>query len=242
MSHPFRRLAAALLASAALAGAASAYQVAPMTYILAPSGFQSSKRLTVTNTDAGPIDLEIEVFSVSVDDNGKRTFTPADDQFLVFPLQATVKPGASQSFQVRYIGDPSPSTGRIYVVKVHQLNVEYITRELEPGKTSKIALTTNFNTTAVVQPPKAKPALTIVRNLQPDGHGHFSALVNNGGTAVADLSETPWQLVHDGKTDSVPTDKLSYGETAMLAPGASRWLSVNAPLANGAELALPVTR
>lgn len=242
MSPSIRRALAALLVSAALAGPANAYQVSPMTYILAPSGQQSSKRLTVNNTDATPLDIELKVFSVVVDENGKRTFTPSDDQFAVFPPQATVQPGRSQSFQVRYIGDPNPEAGRIYVVKVEQLNVTYVTKEMEPGKTSRIALTTNFNTTAVVQPSKARPTLAIARNLQPDGHGHVTALVSNTGKGVADLSEVDWQIVRGGRSEALPVDKIKYGETAQLAPGASRWLFVDPKLADGASLTLPVGR
>ncbi len=242
MSKTLSRIVAAILISAAAVGPAKAYQVSPMSYVLAPSGQQSSRRLTVDNTDANPIDLEIKVFSVQVDENGKRTFTPADDQFLVFPVQATVQPGKSQSFQVRYIGEPHVDTGRIYVVKVQQLNVTYVTRELEPGKTSKIALTTNFNTTAVVQSPKAKSALSISQNLQPDGHGHVTALVNNSGDGVADLADAGWQLVRGGHAEPLPGDKVKYGETSKLAPGASRWLFVDPKLADGASLTLPVGR
>jgi fimbrial chaperone protein len=242
-----RRFAAIALAafstSLCLGVAASAYQVQPLTYFLTPTGPKSQTRLTVINTDATQLDTELAVFSVDVDVDGKRAFTPADDQFLIFPPQASIKPGAAQSFQVRYIGDPAITQGRIYVVRVKQLNINYVEREVKPGTTSRVAIMLNFNTTAVVQPVKAHDDVAIVSNLTPlagkDAKSvGFVATVANSGDAVADLSALKWRLLRDGKSEDLEIMKLKFGETSMLAPGAQRRIVLDGALGQGAQLQL----
>ncbi len=238
MSRFFRRLTVATALCLALGGAAVAYQVQPMSYILSPSGQGAMKRLIVSNTDASPLDLELQAFSVDVDVNGKRTFTPADDSFAVFPPQATLQPGATQSFQVRYIGDPNMSKGKLYVVRVHQANVTFSEHQNDAGQMSRMAIAMNFNTTVVVQPTKLLPNVSVAKNLTPGEGGRDVALVTNNGDGVADLTSLAWQLTRDGKTTVMPTEAMKYGETAMLPPGQSRLISLDPAVADHASLTL----
>lgn len=242
MSKFFRRLAAATAVCTGLSGAAVAYQVQPMVYVLAPSGSQAMKRLVITDTDTGPLDIELQAFAVDVDVNGTRTFTPADDSFAVFPPQASLQPGASQSFQVRYIGDPNVTKGRLYVVRVHQVNVTYTERQNEAGQLSRVALAMNFNTTVVVQPTKLEAKVSVAKDLAPDNNGHDVALVTNSGDGVADLSAIAWQLTRDGKTEPMPKSAMKFGETSMLPPGQSRLVSLDPALADHASLTLASAR
>ena len=238
---PKHKIIGALAALSLLAhpgSAVRAHQVEPMAYTMTPSGQMATKRVIVTNTDGAPIDVELTAFSVDVDIDGKRTFTPADNAFLIYPPQATVKPGTAQSFQVRYIGAPNLDKGRLYVVKVSQLNVSYTEKESAAGITSRVGIVLNFNTTVVVQPAKLLASVSVIKPLTTGTDGRQMVTVKNAGDGVADLSTLHWVATYDGKTEAVPPEKLKYGETSMLPPGGSRVVMLDTRLAGRTALSL----
>jgi len=70
----------------------------------------------------GEIPVEVMVFRRTVDENGKQTKTPADDDFILFPPQAALKPQATQVFRLQPIVDVT-DISQSYYVTVRQIPV-----------------------------------------------------------------------------------------------------------------------
>lgn len=232
----FAFAALATLCSAIAAPTAFAYSVTPMSVRVAPIGPKSSFRVTVSNTDDAPLDATFTVASVSVSEAGARTFTPAPKDFVVFPPQATVRPGATQTVLVRYVG-PEPKVGAIYVLKVAQQNVV----EYEQGSgptTFGIRLSQDFLVTTLVEPEKAKATVSFAAapTVNKDG---LEAVIQNDGAAVADLRTLPWIVTTNGVAKPLDLAQLDYGDTQFLAPGAKRRVRFTTPVGATVTLGRP---
>lgn len=228
--------------SAALAAAplsiAWAYSVQPMIYSLTPSGSGSSIRLTVANSREGQLNVEIQPYTVTADDAGKRTFTPSSNDFLIFPPQASIAGDKSQLFQIRYIGKPQLGTGRVYVLRVHQTNTIEAVRPdaVAGGPQTRLAMSLNFNTTAIVQPKEMQTGLAVERDLVADAGGTLHARLINRGPGVADLTRVAWSLDRGGKSASLAMQDIKYGDAMFIEPGRSRDIALAATIKGPARL------
>jgi len=73
-----------------------AQRVEPMSYTMAPSGNGATQALRIENTSQSAMTVELTVNKITVDDYGNETKTPAEDDFLIFPPQAIIKPQAAR--------------------------------------------------------------------------------------------------------------------------------------------------
>lgn len=220
---------------------AYAYSVQPMVYTMTPSGSGATARLTITNSKEGALNVEVEPYSVVADDAGKRTFTPAPDDFLIFPPQASIGGDKSQLFQVRYVGTPTMDKGRAYVLRVVQTNTSPLTTpnaDANAQTQAQLMMSVNFNTTAIVQPRDLAPDVAVERDLAPDPKGILRGRITNRGSGVADLSRLGWSLDRDGKQETVTVDQVGYGEAMFLEPGRSRDIAMSDKLRAPARLVL----
>lgn len=229
----------ALLLSSAWLSLADAYSVQPMVYAMTPSGAGATARVTVTNSKEGQLNVEIEPYSVVADDAGKRTFTPANDDFLIFPPQASIAGDKSQLFQVRYVGSPTMDKGRAYVLRVRQTNTSPLTTADPTAKAqAQLLMSVNFNTVAIVQPRELTPDLVVERDLAPDAKGVLRARIANRGNGVANLTQFTWSLDRDGKQEPLALDQVVYGEALFLEPGRSRDVAMSDKIRAPARLVL----
>ncbi|MEH6664968.1 MAG: fimbria/pilus periplasmic chaperone, partial [Brevundimonas sp.] len=125
LRHPFIQQIgpAAIVAGACLATTAAAHEVTPMRVFLAPHAGQSSAVVTVANSRTDPLPFEVRVLRREVAPDGAQTFSPAEEQFAVFPPQALVAPQQSQAIRFQYIGDPALAQSAAYVLQVKEVPV-----------------------------------------------------------------------------------------------------------------------
>ncbi|CAM3095987.1 Pili assembly chaperone N-terminal domain-containing protein [Sphingomonas antarctica] len=144
---------AALLVGAPL----SAMTVQPVVLDLKTAGQAMSQIITVENSFATPLPVEMRIAALDYDPDGlkaKADQKDADD-LLVFPPQALIAPGQTQSFRVQYVGDPALAKSRHFYVTVAQLPVKL------PSNQSAIQILYNFQVLVSVTPQGAVPALKI---------------------------------------------------------------------------------
>ena len=92
---------------AALPQAADAMTVQPVVIDLQTSGRQMTQVVTVENTFANPLPVELRVEELTFDENGVHSSGTQSDDLLVFPPQALIQPGQTQTFRIQYVGDPA---------------------------------------------------------------------------------------------------------------------------------------
>ncbi len=133
----------------------SAMSVTPIQIEMATVG-GGRPQFTVNNDSKEPLPVEIQIQSLKIDENGGRKLDKAKDNFLVFPPQALIAPGASQSFRLQWVGDPSIPQSESYMLSVNQIPVK-----LPQGK-SAVQIVMSFGVVVNVAPPQGSPALALV--------------------------------------------------------------------------------
>ncbi len=103
---------------------ASAILVQPVQIRMTSTGEQSSGAITVINDRNRPDTIEISVSKLSLPQQGNAEITKDDgNDFLIFPPVATIEPGKTQVFRIRWTGDPVLATARSFMFTTGELPV-----------------------------------------------------------------------------------------------------------------------
>ena len=144
-----------LLGSLGIAGAVVAMTVQPVVINLTTSGRGMAQTLTVENTFANPLPVEIRIQELNLTADGVQGTGNDPGDLMVFPAQAMIQPGQTQTFRVQYVGDPGLARSKHYYVTVAQLPVQM------PQGESAIQILYNFQVLVSVSPTGVQPAITV---------------------------------------------------------------------------------
>jgi fimbrial chaperone protein len=182
-------LAAAMLAHSPVVHAET---VQPVVVDLSPAGSAMSQTITVENTFTQPLPVELRVEELTFDEAGLHGTGKDSGDLLIFPPQAIIQPGQTQSFRVQYIGDPALARSKHYYVTVAQLPVQL------PQGQSAIQILYNFQVLVSVKPAGAKPELKIAKSevaLDEKGQGVAAITLTNDSPAHGYLSKGRLRIV-----------------------------------------------
>ncbi|KHT40283.1 molecular chaperone [Vibrio sinaloensis] len=186
---------------------ANAYRVEPMVAEMEPLGKRAQMSMRIDNTSSKPLTVELYPLAMEMDKFGNETISPADNDLLVIPVTAIIKPGRSQSVMVRYLGDQSISQSKSYRIAVKQVKVEN-----SGDDSGQMGLLLQFNTLVNIRPKNTHPDLDIKSITQKDQT--WLVEVENKGNSYGRLSRTNWTLddgVHSTYLKGVEISKLIAG-------------------------------
>lgn len=213
-----------------------AYRVQPMSYDLSPSGAGTQQTLRIENTRDFPLTLEILAYSIEFDDTGAETYESAEDDFLIFPPQMIIEPGASQAIRVQYVGDPALDVSKSYRIRVEQIPVN-----VTGGGSGAIGMAVSFSTLANVVPNNEAPAMTVVDVAASETEGMWSVTIENEGDRYARLSRTNWSIAG---TSIDGEETKSWYDGNIVPPKSRRTIEIPAQAAevlSAADFSLDVT-
>jgi fimbrial chaperone protein len=111
--------------------------------------------VTVENTFATPLPVELNIQELELTPEGVKQTGKDPGDLLVFPPQAIIEPGQTQTFRIQYVGDPGLAKSKHYYVTVAQLPVKL------PEGQSAIQILYNFQVLVSIAPAKIKPQISI---------------------------------------------------------------------------------
>lgn len=213
--------------------AAGAFEVSPMRMEMSPSGSGASTVITVRNTLAEPLAIEVDAADRIVAEDGTQTFEPNEEDFLLFPPQAFIQPGASQAFRVQYIGDPNPAMTRSYVINVSQVPV----KEFDG---TGVRVVYRFGAAVYIHPKGAAPALSVEEVAAEDGKVRLK--IRNGGNRLAHLTNDRVAITTPNATLSYEWDELrTQIGNPLLPPMSTRSFVFDAPgVTSGAQVSAAI--
>lgn len=132
-----------------------AMTVQPVVVDLQTTGRAMSQVITVENTFATPLPVELSVQELELTPTGLKQTGKDPGDLLVFPPQALINPGQTQTFRVQFVGDPALAVSKHYYVTVAQLPVKL------PEGQSAIQILYNFQVLVSVAPAGVKSKLSI---------------------------------------------------------------------------------
>jgi len=175
------RVAAATAAFLTLLAVTSAWAmtVQPVIVDLKPGGHNMSSTISVQNTFTSPLPIGITIQSLDFDEHGAKPTGKDPGDILVYPPQALIPPGQTQTFRVQWVGDPVLAESKHYYVTVAQLPVKL------PEGQSAIQILYNFQVLVNVGASAGKANLS----------------VTNASVAMAEVKPPP------GQTAKTPLEK-----------------------------------
>lgn len=208
----------AVVAMSSLSLPANAVSVSPL--ILDMTTARGSGQISVTNDSAKPLPVEIIVSRLELDEKGETSTKPAPDDFAIFPPQAIVKPGSTQTFRVQWAGEPQLATSQSYILSVNQVPVKM------PAGQSGVQVVFNFATVVNIAPPGGKPAISLVgASLGKDAKGkpRPEVTVKNPGNSYAKLTDATIKLSGGSWSETLAPEKLrQVMGIGLVQPGKTR--------------------
>jgi len=223
------KFAALLALCLGIAGIAEAYQVSPMIYDMTPTGRGASAVIRVNNTNAAPITVEIVAEKRLFDAAGKESREPADKDFVLFPPQSVIQPGATQAVRVQYVGPQQLDKSVTYTITVRQVPVQ-----LPNDGKSGVQFVFNFSTVANIVPDGAKA--NVEASLAPDGK-KLKLTLHNTGNKYANLAMSNVELISGAFKATIKDEawRKALG-TSWILPGGTRIVELERPNNAPAEL------
>ncbi|MBI1385802.1 MAG: fimbria/pilus periplasmic chaperone [Rhizobiales bacterium] len=229
------RAAAASLALAAVvllaaAPVAHAMSVTPIHIEMSSAGSKARAQIKVTNTSQAPLPVEIALERFVMDESGGRKAVRDGDNFLVFPPQALIAPGATQAFRIQWVGEPILSESESYMMSVNQLPVK-----LPEGK-SAIQIVMSFGVVINVAPPQGAPDLSIVGTgvTTKSGKRHPTVTVANASNVHGLMTEGVLTLTAGSWSETLSPgflrEKVGIG---LVQPGRKRTFTIPVELPAG---------
>ncbi len=189
------------------AGQAKAMSVTPIQVEMTSTGGAGKAQVTVNNDSAEPLPVEVGIEKLALDEKGDRKLSQAGDDFLVFPPQALVPPGASQVFRLQWVGEPAIAKSESYLMSVNQVPVK-----LPAGK-SAVQIVMSFGVVVNVAPPQGSPSLNLVTTgIEADkksGKRFPTVTVENSSNVHALLPQSTIALSGDGWSQTMSSTELA---------------------------------
>jgi P pilus assembly chaperone PapD len=213
-------MAAAIALMALAPNGASAMSVSPIHIELKSAGSKSRAQVVVRNDSNAPLPVEAVLKRLSVDANGKSHATQLSNDFLVFPPQTLIRPGASQVFRITWVGEPLLDSSRSYQLMLSQIPVR-----LQQPK-NRVQVVMAFGVVINVAPPRGQAGLElvdvgIVRNKE--GQRNPVITVRNPSRVHALLPKSKIQLAGSGWSKTLlPTFLEQKVGIGLVQPGQSR--------------------
>jgi fimbrial chaperone protein len=152
----------------------------------------TSEIIRVENTYTTPLPVELRVYEAEYTDSGIKATERTSNDLLVFPPQALIAPGRTQTFRIQYVGDTELARSRHFIVTVAQLPVEL------PKGDSTVQILYDFNVVVGVALPGAKAALRIARaesEIGADGKARPALYIENAGSTYGYLANGSLKIV-----------------------------------------------
>lgn len=162
---------------------AFSFNFEPITQYFSPSGPEATQSFEVANPGDEQIAVRITMVTRQMSEDGKETYSPASNQFVVFPSQIVLAAGASQTVRVRWTGPADIKTEQNYRIIAEQLPVNF-------GETQRAGGTINilfrYLGSVYIVPQGAQPDVVIADaqvGVGPDGNRGLFVTFQNKGTA-----------------------------------------------------------
>ncbi|WP_051328964.1 fimbrial biogenesis chaperone [Geminicoccus roseus] len=231
----------ALLALLSWTVPAAAMTVWPTVIDLTSLGRDSRAQINVVSDEATAFPVEVWVESLTIAEDGSQSFADASGDFVIFPPQAIIQPGATQIFRIQWAGDPALAQSRSYAVRIEQVPV----RPSDAG--TSVQLVYSFAVIVNVASPQSQPALVVVEAapVREGGKAALSVLLENKGDRYAYLSRGGLSVSGNGWSTTIGPEELGQLiGMGLVQPGARRRFSIAAEIPTGvrsvtAELTAP---
>jgi len=191
-----------------------AFKIKPISHTFASTGSDATHSYELINDSNEPEAIQISVVKREMDLDGKEKYTPADDDFLIYPPAIILQPNTSQTVLVQWLGDPNPTQELNYRLISEQVPIPLRNPEQKNPTTTKatIRILHKFQGSLYIRPTgiDIQPKLTLESvTVQNDkDKSSISMIFNNQGAVCTILRNLKISLTSAGKTVELTAEQL----------------------------------
>lgn len=206
---------------------ALAFQLRPMSQVFAPIGTDAMRSYEIINDQDERIAVEVSVLERSMNLNGEETYTPADDDFLIYPAQMILEPGVTQVVQVRWLGDPAPEEELAFRLSAEQLPINLLdpNQPLPEQSIGHMQILLRYLGSLYVRPEGANAIVNIVSitpHIDEQGNHAVELIFSNTGNASAKLRDLRLTLMAQGQSVTLSPDQVEAVAGSTILAGHDR--------------------
>jgi fimbrial chaperone protein len=202
--------------------------VSPLVLEMSTGGPSNKASVRVTNDGPQPLPVEVLVFKLEVGEHGEAKTSPAPNDFIIFPSQTMVQPGASQTVRIQWAGRADIPTSQSYIIAINQVPVKFADTK------SGVNMVFNFSIVANVAAPGSSSALTLKNvsiALDEKGVPRPAITVANSGKRHASLGNATLALTGENFDLKISASRLRdmFG-VGLVQPGKQRTFLLSVPV------------
>lgn len=209
----FRTLSA--VAMLILSHQALSFQLVPTVSVIELPQNTSGVSLNLENPRSVPLPVELEIMERLVHEDGSEEYEPADDAFLVFPPQAVIEPGQTQSIRVQWLGS-SPDTSRSYTLFAKEIPVD-LSEQDKPMLQTVLRMGASVH----VAPSGTVPKVTLVRS--EDTSDGVRLTLENTGARFIYLNDV---RIRFGNAEYTGNELANIAGRTLIPPSAKRTILI----------------
>ena len=189
-----------------------AFEIVPISRTFTPTGSNATQSYELIGDKTEPEAVEMSVVKRKMDLDGKETYEPADDDFLIYPPQIILKPKTRQTVRVTWLGDPNPQQELSYRLVSRQVPINLNKPEINKSTqtTGKVEILLSYMGSLYVRPADVQSKVVvdsvIVQNDK--GKAAIALILDNQGSARANLRNFSLNLTSGGKTVILKPEQL----------------------------------
>lgn len=226
MPRPIQLLLTVLFLVLVRINPALAFQFRPMSQVFAPSGANATRAYEVVNDNEERIAVEVTVVERHMDLDGAETYRPAEDDFLIYPAQLILEPGATQVVRVSWLGDPAPTQELAFRLVAEQLPIHLVDPSQPPAEkpVGQVQILLRYLGALFVRP-EGVQATVEIEAVVPQGDSQLAVTLANSGNASASLQDLSLTLTAQGQSVTLSPEQLKdVVGTTVLAGQSRRYL------------------
>jgi fimbrial chaperone protein len=207
----------------------AAYKLVPISRVFAPSGSEATQSFEVINDGGERIALTISFATLERDQDYVESGHDADEQFLVYPPQMILPPGAHQTVRVTWLGAPMPARELGYRIIVQQVPIALLDPARAPDTSSgRMQIHLTYRGSLLIRPPHAAPSIAVdsAMSVNRNGSTVLALVLRNSGTALGVIGSCSVRMEPlAGAFVDVPASvTAALAGTRILAGGTRRYL------------------
>ncbi len=212
------------------ASPAAAFQLEPMSRVFAPTGSSATQSFEISNTTGAPVAVLMSVVTLTRDDDYVESNADAGDDFLIYPTQIVIRPGARQTVRVTWLGDPRPAHDRTYRLIAEQVPLGLLDRTASGSHPKgQLEILTTFRGTLFIRPPSATPRVSVEHVVSTSNGARIAVMVRNTGGAAAIVARCKVKLVFGETIVELGAAELGALANTRILAGTRRRYLVAAP-------------
>jgi fimbrial chaperone protein len=234
MKRPIQILLTVLFLALLRINPALAFQFQPISQVFSPSGTHSTRTYQVINNQEERIAVEISVVERQMSLDGEETYQPAEDDFLIYPAQMILGPGATQVVRVSWLGDPAPDQELAFRLIAEQLPINLVdaSHPAPMQAVGQVKVLLRYMGSLFVRPAGVQAALSlgsVTPSTTAQGAPAVALTFVNQGNASARLHGLRLTLTAQGQSVTLSPEQLEGIEGTTILPGHSRRYSLPRP-------------